>query len=158
MISHTGQYCIRALVYLAKVGTEANVTSADVAAATGLPKNYLTKVLNALVQTGILESTRGPRGGFRLSVPPGDLCLSEALAPFEVPDPGQCLLGPDCCRREEDCPCRTQCRRVASSVHRFLDTTSIADLAGDGDDRGSTTVGEQGNSRPPKTHLPGRQS
>lgn len=145
MISHTGQYGIRALVYLAKVGTEANVTSADVAAATGLPKNYLTKILNALVQAGILESTRGRNGGFRFSVLPGDLHLSEALAPFEPPDPSRCLLGPDCCEGAEDCPCRSQCRRLASSFHRFLDTTSIADLAGDGDDDS-------------KTHLPGRVS
>ena len=66
MISNTGQYGIRALVYLSAVATDSLVPSAAVAAATGLPPNYLTKVLNTLVHVGILESTRGPERGIPL--------------------------------------------------------------------------------------------
>lgn len=143
VISHSGQYGIRALVYLAQVGTEANVTSAEVAAATGLPRNYLTKILNTLVQAGILESTRGPNGGFRFAILPVALSLSEAIAPFEEPHPSWCLLGPECCPRDAD-PCRTRCRAITAAVKRFLDSTSIADLAR----RPKTTLLE--------THSPGR--
>ena len=46
-------------------------------------------------------------------------------------DSGGCLLGPDCCGREAVGPCRT-CRMLSDAVHRFLDTTTIADLAGCG--------------------------
>ena len=142
MISHTGQYGIRALVYLSAVGTDAHVPSAAVAAATGLPPNYLTKILNTLVHVGILASTRGPNGGFRLVVSPEDLFLSDAIAPFEEPDAGRCLLGPDCCGQGADCPCRG-CRRLAHAVHRFLETTTIADLAGcGGKEHASTAAGE----------------
>jgi len=129
-------------VYLSAVGTDAHVPSAAVAAATGLPPNYLTKVLNAFVHVGILESTRGPNGGFRLVVLPRELSLSDAIAPFEEPDAGRCLLGPDCCGQGPDCPCPT-CRRLSHAIHRFLETTTIADLAGYGrkeDD--STAAGE----------------
>lgn len=131
VISHTGQYGIRALVYLSATGTDSHVPSAAVAAATGLPPNYLTKVLNKLVHVGILESTRGPHGGFRFSVLPGELSLSDAIAPFEEPDVGRCLLGPDCCGQGATRHCGT-CRMLSGAIHRFLDTTTIADLAGCG--------------------------
>jgi Rrf2 family protein len=142
MISHTGQYGIRALVYLSAVGTDAHVPSAAVAAATGLPPNYLTKILNTLVHAGVLESTRGPNGGFRLSVLPGELSLSDAIAPFEEADAGRCLLGPDCCGNGADCSCR-ECRTLSHAVHRFLETTTIADLAGcGGEEHVSTAAGK----------------
>jgi Rrf2 family protein len=129
VISHTGQYAIRALVYLARAGAGANVTASEVAEATGLPPNYLTKILGLLVQHGILESTRGPHGGFRFCTPPGEVGLSWALASFGEPVPGHCVLGHDCCLDGADCPRAAQCRSIAGKLARFLETTTIADLA-----------------------------
>jgi Rrf2 family protein len=66
----------------------------ELAEALSVPQNYLSKTLHQLARTGILVSTRGKHGGFRLSRPPETIPLFEIVAPFErIADQRQCLLG-----------------------------------------------------------------
>jgi transcriptional regulator, Rrf2 family len=46
-----------------------------------LPEPYLAKYLQRLVAAGVLVATTGPRGGYRLAAPPGEIT---ALAVFEA--------------------------------------------------------------------------
>ena len=92
-ISGTSQYAIRAVVFVAGAGGGAPVRVGEVAKALQVPRNYLSKTLHALSRDGVLTSTRGPRGGFRLAVPPGQLTLARVAAPFDDVDSKPCLLG-----------------------------------------------------------------
>ncbi len=127
IITRTAQYAIRAVVYLAETGDD-RLTVAEVARGTGVPRNYLSKVLNALAQVGILESTRGPHGGFRLAHPATDIFLSDVTAPFADIPTGQCLLSPRACPHGRRCPCREECRALSEAISHFLTTTSIDHL------------------------------
>src|SRR4029453_11700566 len=44
-----------------------------------LPPAYLSKLLKSLVRAGILSATSGPRGGFRLARPPGDITVLDIV-------------------------------------------------------------------------------
>ena len=48
-------------------------------------KNHLSKVLQRLVRVGIVTSTRGPGGGFRLAKEPQDIALLEVYEAIEGP-------------------------------------------------------------------------
>jgi Rrf2 family protein len=49
----------------------------------GLPPAYLSKLLKSLVRAGILDATTGPRGGFRLTRPPGDITVLDVMEAVE---------------------------------------------------------------------------
>ena len=58
-------------------------TTAQLAAYYDLPAPYLNKQLQALVRAGVLSSTPGPRGGFRLAIDPEDVSLLDIVVAIE---------------------------------------------------------------------------
>lgn len=146
MITHTGSYAIRAMVHILEVQgvdpADGNLTALEIARATGIPRNYLTKILSELVHVGLLTSTRGPRGGFRLVDGADRATLKDLLASFEsVPTRG-CFLCPDGCPEGTDCPSYDRCITLSGQVEQFLRTTRIADLISTGWKGGSSKLRE----------------
>ena len=67
MFSRTVEYALRAVVHLAYEAPEARTTT-QIAEATQVPRDYLSKILQGLSKKGIVQTQRGVGGG-----PPGDL-------------------------------------------------------------------------------------
>jgi Rrf2 family protein len=65
---------------------DAPVPTGALAAFYALPAAYLNKHLQALTRSGILTSTPGPRGGFRLARPPEAITLMDVVAAIEGRD------------------------------------------------------------------------
>ncbi|GIF76454.1 RrF2 family transcriptional regulator [Asanoa siamensis] len=65
---------------------DAPVPTGVLAAFYELPPAYLNKQLQALVRAGILTSTSGPRGGFRLARDPGAISVLDIVAAIEGPE------------------------------------------------------------------------
>lgn len=61
-------------------GRTATVSAADIAERLGMARRGMEPLLQALSRTGLLESVRGPRGGYRLGRPRRDIHLSEVIA------------------------------------------------------------------------------
>ena len=82
MFSQTVEYALRAVVHLAY---EAPVprTTAQIAAATRVPRDYLAKILQNLVKTGVVSTRRGVGGGVALVKPPADLTILEVVRAVE---------------------------------------------------------------------------
>lgn len=128
MLSQTGLYALQALLHLAVHGNGHQVPAAAMARELGIPGTYLAKVLQRLAREGILDSTRGARGGYRLAVDPGDLTVATAVAPFEdFRGPDRCLMGGTC---DLENPCSAHTRRAAwnAAALRILEQTTLADL------------------------------
>lgn len=49
----------------------------------GLPKEYLSKALQALSQAGIVDTTLGPTGGYRLAKPAADITVLDIVEAVE---------------------------------------------------------------------------
>ncbi len=93
MISLTAQYALRSVVFLAQ--HEHGFTSRiDIAKSTVVPQDYLLKVLNELDAAGIVESRRGPGGGYRLTRAPKEITtLDVVLSVDTIPRISECPLG-----------------------------------------------------------------
>lgn len=61
-------------------GRSATVSAADIAERLGLARRGMEPLLQALSRAGLLESVRGPRGGYRLGRPRRDIRLSDVVA------------------------------------------------------------------------------
>ena len=94
ILSRTGEYALRAVLHLAEGGTDAPMRVDDIAEALSVPRNYLSKILHELGRAGVLTSSRGPGGGFRLATSPTQLALADVVGRFDPLDEApSCLLG-----------------------------------------------------------------
>ncbi|HKI95018.1 MAG TPA: Rrf2 family transcriptional regulator [Gemmatimonadales bacterium] len=130
ILSQTSVYALKAVLHLAETGGGDFVRVDDIAADLKVPRNYLSKILHALARTGVLDSTRGPHGGFRLGKNPAKLTLDEVLAPFdEVIGESACLLGRKRCSDANPCAAHDRWKGVYAGVKTFFQETTVADLA-----------------------------
>ncbi|GAB2588444.1 Rrf2 family transcriptional regulator [Streptomyces capparidis] len=81
------EWAMHCCLNLAWVEPGQAVTAAKLAAFYELPPAYLNKQLQALARAGIVTSSRGPGGGFRLARAPERITLMDVVAAIEGPDP-----------------------------------------------------------------------
>lgn len=143
MISQTAEYALRAVLYLAMEQNGEPVSVETIADQLSMPRNYLSKTLHTLAKRGILTSARGPRGGFELAVPGGELSLFEVVEPFDdLERRRQCLLGRPECSDHAPCAAHHRWKALAESVSSFFRETTVEDLIREvTDPSGSTAAG-----------------
>jgi Rrf2 family transcriptional regulator, iron-sulfur cluster assembly transcription factor len=124
--SATG-YALRALAAMPGDGSFYLVK--DLASELALPGPYLAKILQGLVQAEILESVRGPRGGFRLLRPSEDISVGEVVSALEGPDAMEgCVMGFPSCGCDHPCPLHEAWGAVKAQVASSMTEATIRDL------------------------------
>ena len=88
-------------------------------------------ILGELVQAGILKSTRGKGGGFRLARPPEEIRLFEIVQRFEpAPSaPRACPFGNQVCGDDSPCLAHTEWKRVIGTEQRFFERKTLNDVS-----------------------------
>jgi Rrf2 family transcriptional regulator, nitric oxide-sensitive transcriptional repressor len=125
-LSQVEDYAVRALVDMAVHPGE---RIEDIARRTVIPKANLAKVVHSLVRAGLVETTRGRRGGVRLARAPGEINLREVVEAVQGP-----LRFLRCPRRGKGCPLDPDCkvyrqwRNLEDMLVTQLETVRIADL------------------------------
>ena len=131
-IGSKGDYGLRALIDLAERFESGQITQAkDIAERQAIPKDYLSLIMIDLRKAGLVESTRGPTGGYRLAHKPEDITMGQALRSLE----GEvslidCIteLGFTQCSISLRCRMRKVWMEANTAVMAVLDRTTIADL------------------------------
>ena len=94
-----------------------------------MPANYLSKILLLLKREGVVQATRGPSGGYKLSRPSGDIKLIEIVEPIDrVSRLDECLMGLNKCSEEDPCGMHDWWKRVRDDYLEMLRHTSLADV------------------------------
>ncbi|MBN9561446.1 MAG: Rrf2 family transcriptional regulator [Alphaproteobacteria bacterium] len=75
-------------------GRSGTVSAADIAERLGLARRGMEPLLQSLSRAGLLDSVRGPRGGYRLGRPQRDIRLAEIVAVSLTEDDEQPAHGP----------------------------------------------------------------
>ncbi|MBO2452046.1 Rrf2 family transcriptional regulator [Actinomadura barringtoniae] len=124
------EWALHSCVNLTWMDSGEAVTAARLAAFYELPTAYLNKQLQALARAGILTSTSGPRGGFRLARAPKDISVLDVVTAIEGPEEafrceGILSKGPN---GREDVDYRKHC--VISQSMRKADLAWRKELAG----------------------------
>ena len=133
------EYGVRLLVELGRQSAERPVSLKAISEAEGLPLAYLERIVALLKKSGLVESTRGAHGGYRLAMAPEDirmdtvvLALEGAVAPMscfvdDVGDGGTKVL----CSHHDDgelCATKLLWMRVQGGVIEALQRTTLAEL------------------------------
>jgi Rrf2 family protein len=133
MYSRTTRYAFHLLGTLARRRDEL-VSGEELARLTGIPANYLSKILNQLRKSGFVESQKGWGGGFRLDEKSLDRPIMDVLEAVEgqLRALNDCAFGLPACDENHPCPLHDQWEQVRHASDRMLEETRISDLAFDG--------------------------
>lgn len=103
----------------------------DLADQADVPSNYLAKILLSLRNEGIVETSRGTGGGYRLRRPPEEVRLIEIVELFEGSQTEKmCLLdAQSTCLSEQPCTVHLGWERVQNVYLDFLNSTTLEDIA-----------------------------
>jgi len=128
LITRETDYAVRTVLYLAReVDRTANV--AEVARAMHIPKTFLAKILQRLSKKGILVSTRGVKGGFRLAKKPSDISLLDIMEAIQGPAGiNLCVIDSKKCRLSPHCSVHPVWVDIRKEVERRLQKQTIASL------------------------------
>ena len=130
MLTQTSEYALRAMVYMTRKGEPGYVGVKDIAEATGVPANYLAKILQQLAKGGILESQKGFGGGFRIAQQLDKIKLLAIVDPLEnISKFHRCVLGQRECNDEVACPLHDAWKRICNEYLGALENTTLQDVA-----------------------------
>lgn len=130
MLSDTAEYALRAVLYISQHASPERLVRTDqVAEALGVPRNYLSKILHLLAKQGVLESSRGVQGGFRLASPVDEVVLARIIEQFDPIAPQRtCILGRPECSDSHPCPAHNRWKGISHQVRTFFNNTTVGDL------------------------------
>jgi len=131
-ISTRTEYGIRVLVTLARTDDDTCLSLAEIARREKLPHAYLEQLVGDLRRAGLVSSTRGVAGGYRLARPAADIAMTDALRALDGP-----LLEMPCagvadleqCDRPKPCSVHEIFQRVYESLCATLGATTLAEAA-----------------------------
>ncbi len=130
LYSRPCEYAIRALAHLACSPDRFPARAAEIARAENLPAPVLGKVLQELVRKGLLESRRGPGGGFRLARRAELITLRDVVAAIDGLDPlMECAVGLERCADDAPCPLHDTFKAIRTQVTTYLETTTLDTMA-----------------------------
>lgn len=137
LFSTKAEYGVRLMVELGRQPGESPVSLSSVAAAENLPLSYLEHLVAKLRKAGLVTSTRGAHGGYRLSRSAEEINMSEVVEALEGPvAPMDCFhetpTGKVLCSHLDDghhaCATKLLWTRVQGGVNRALAGTTLAEL------------------------------
>lgn len=121
------QYAIRALVHLAKKGSD---SAARIAEAELISPKYLEGILNQLKLAGIVISDRGRMGGYRLAREASSIRMIEIVRATEGEvRPVECVDDKSVCTLEALCVPRKFWLGLKEAVDSYLSSVTLGDLA-----------------------------
>jgi Rrf2 family protein len=133
-LSKRGEYGLRALQDLAAhYDGDGVVPSKDVAERNNIPPKFLEQILLTLKHGHVVQSHKGPHGGYTLARPPAQITLAEVVRLLDGPlAPIGCVSEtayvPCGCPDMEACGLRRVMKRVRDVVAEMMESTTLADL------------------------------
>jgi Rrf2 family protein len=129
-ISQKCQYALRAIFELAGRPADKLTTIAEIASAQAIPPRFLELILNDLKQAGLVDSRRGPQGGYMLAMPAAQITVGQVIRLVEGPiQPVKCIAGGGAeCPLRGDCAFEELWQQAAGAIEGVFDGTTFADL------------------------------
>ena len=104
-ITRQADYAVRAVLYLAELGTGNRAATSKIAEAKHIPPSFLAKIVSQLSIAGLLHTSRGARGGVTLARDPEKITLLEVVEAIDGPIRlNECAHSDGMCTFTDDCP------------------------------------------------------
>ena len=128
-ITRQADYAVRAVLYLANLGTSERAATSTVAEEQRIPPSFLAKIISQLSIAGLLHTSRGARGGVTLAREPEDISLLEVIEAIDGPiQLNECVAEDSQCSFDDSCPLRSVWSDAQGELVARLKKTNFAQL------------------------------
>jgi Rrf2 family protein len=130
MLSNTSKYAVRAVIYLALYASpQKKIGIKLIAEALNIPTPFLGKILQILARHQILESSKGPHGGFCLKKQAMDISVMEIIEIIDGTDIfDTCVIRTSKCSSDAPCSMHDKMAPLRREMKSLFLTESMADL------------------------------
>lgn len=128
-LSTKGRYAVTAMMDLAIHEKYGPVTLADISVCQGISLSYLEQIFARLRREGLINGTRGPRGGYRLARPADQITVTDIInAVSEKLDTTRCE-GKENCQNGQRCLTHELWADLSDQIRNFLDGITLSQFA-----------------------------
>jgi len=130
IFSKTCEYAMRAVFFIAaKTADGGRVGIKEIATGIDSPEHFLAKILQDLSRRGVIQSAKGPNGGFYVD----DVILNMPLSSIVEAVDGNsiftgCGLGLEQCSEDNPCPIHHDFKSIRNQIQNLLKTTKIGEF------------------------------
>lgn len=130
LVSTRGRYAIRVMIDLAEHMNGKYIPMKEIADRQDVSLKYMTKIMQALTKSGMLDGQHGKGGGYKLNRDPEEYRVGDILRLTEgTLAPVACIDETDCkCDRSFECRTRPMWNELDKLISEYLDGITIADL------------------------------
>src|SRR5689334_4555507 len=123
-----GRFAVTAMVDLALNQGPGPVTLAEISSRQKISLSYLEQLFGKLRRRELVESVRGPGGGYKLAREPGRISVSEIILAVDEPiDATQCG-GKENCRDEQKCLTHDLWATLNEKIFEYLEAVTLRSL------------------------------
>src|SRR5664279_5477913 len=129
-ITRQADYAIRAVLYVTKLGENQRAATRQIAQEQHIPPSFLAKIISQLSIAGLLQTSRGARGGVMLAKSAQEITLLDVVESIDGPIAlNECVSDENACSFTGECPLRSiWCDAQVELVTR-LKSTNFAQFA-----------------------------
>ena len=129
-ITRQADYAIRAVLYISKLGSSQRAATSQIAKEQRIPPSFLAKIISQLSIAGLLQTSRGARGGVTLAKAPQEITLLDVVEAIDGPIAlNECVHDDGACSFGEECPLRPIWCDAQEDLVTRLKNTNFAQFA-----------------------------
>lgn len=135
-MSSKARYAVRAMVSLSLYAHKGPVALKDISSREDISQTYLEQLFVKLRRCGIVDSVRGPGGGYVLGRPANRIRVDEIIESVE-----ESLVPVSCMDDDGQCSCSNRCvtqsvwQGLGEKIRNFLSSITLEDLTRDAEAR-----------------------
>jgi len=104
-ITRQADYALRAVIYLSRLGVDERAATSQIAQEQRIPPSFLAKIVSQLSVAGLLQTSRGARGGVSLAKAPEEISVLDVVEAIDGPILlNECVGCGGACSFGDDCP------------------------------------------------------
>ncbi len=120
------EYGLQAVLYLAAQHKGEVISSDEIAKKLNIPKEFVSKILQSLTESGIIDSRKGKAGGFFLAKDPTRIRLIDIVAAIDgLGMFNNCVLGFPNCSPDNPCPLHSKWGELRNKAYNMLTDETI---------------------------------
>jgi Rrf2 family iron-sulfur cluster assembly transcriptional regulator len=123
-----GRYAVTAMLDLALHQNGGPITLADISKRQGISLSYLEQLFACLRRRGLVESTRGPGGGYQLSRDPHSIDVAQVIAAVDEKVDATRCGGQANCHESQQCLTHELWMDLSNQIQEFLSAITLGQL------------------------------